>query len=65
MNISFGLAMCQLRKCIGIIILIEQTKIFFAQYQPDPSPYDSQSVAFEEQDFASPYKQCNVTCWKF
>ena len=65
MNFSFGLAMCQLRKSIGMIILIGQTKIFFAQYQPDPIPYDLQIVAFEEQDFASPYKSCNVACWKF
>ena len=65
MKISFGLVMSQLRKSTGIIILIGQTKIVFAQYQPDPIRCDSQIFAFEEQNFASPYKRCNVTYWKF
>ncbi len=35
-------------------MLIGQVQTNFAQYQPDPLRYQSQIIAFEEQDLANP-----------
>ena len=53
MTWSVGLKTCHLGKSFWVVILIGQMQTNFAQYQPDPLRYQSQIIAFEEQDFAN------------
>ena len=53
MTWSVGLKTCHLGKSFWVVILIGQMQTNFAQHQPDPLRYQSQIIAFEEQDFAN------------
>ena len=54
MTRSVRLIACHLQKTFWVIILIGQAETNFAQFQPDPLRYQSQIIAFEEQDFSEP-----------